>query len=179
MSGSGTIEFYKKTDPYYEFSNFYMHKKLNLLIDEQQWLNIEQYFQSQKFYNTDYYNIIKSTDSPMKATILGRQKIRGGYAGNWVVNKLSDTRTLNEVIALYQHIKIRDDWEIVKDDIMFNALKVKFSDSNPLLKKLLLDTEHKKIIEASPRDSYWGWGADHKGQNKLGLFLEKTRDNIL
>lgn len=31
---------------------------------------------------------------------------------------------------------------------------------------------------SSPYDSYWGWGKDHKGQNRLGHLLMSVRDSI-
>ncbi len=142
---SAHIEFYEKTTPYYEFSNFYMSPKMIIAIDEFSWISTEQYFQAAKFYkpeskrHMEYFNIIQSTDSPMKCMLVARQKKKGGYAGKWLVNKLTDKRTLNEVIEKYQDLAIREDWDDVRVDVMYTALVAKFT-QNEYLKKLLKET---------------------------------------
>jgi ribA/ribD-fused uncharacterized protein len=179
-SATMSIEFYEKTAPYYEFSNFYMSPKMNIQIDGKSWISTEQYFQAAKFYmpeserHMEYFNIIQSTDSPMKCMYVARQKKKGGYAGKWVVNKLTDKRTLNDVIEKYQDLAIRADWDDVRNDVMYLALTAKFT-QNENLKKLLKDTGDAEIIEASPRDDYWGWGKNKDGQNMLGKLLMKCR----
>lgn len=177
------VLFYQSTKDFYEFSNFYSKLK-SLHIDGKDWLSTEQYFQAQKFNVPDnarsmeYFNIIHKTDSPMKTAILGRQKKRPGYAGNWLINKgQGDTRTLNEVIDAYPDVRLRADWDQVKDDIMYKALHAKFTQNAHLL-EVLLGTGDKEIIEASPRDAYWGWGKDQKGVNMLGKLLMKLRDEL-
>jgi len=56
------IEFYSPKSPYYEFSNFYTKKPID--IDNDLWLNVEHYFQAQKFIDyPEYYKIIKPCDS--------------------------------------------------------------------------------------------------------------------
>lgn len=56
------IEFYSPKSPYYEFSNFYTKKPID--IDNYLWLNVEHYFQAQKFIDyPEYYAIIQSCDS--------------------------------------------------------------------------------------------------------------------
>jgi ribA/ribD-fused uncharacterized protein len=49
---------------------------------------------------------------------------------------------------------------------------------NDDLKKLLKETCNRNIVEASNRDSYWGWGRDKKGKNMLGLILEEVRGEL-
>ena len=174
------IHFYEKTKPFYEFSNFYTNPKECIIIDDELWINTEQYFQANKFYIPDspqhmeYYNVIKSTDSPMKAVCLGRQKLSGRFAGNWVVNRATDKRTLGEAIEQYKHLSIRPDWEQVKIRDMLHGLMCKFSQSESL-GKLLLQTGDADIVEASPRDAFWGWGKDQQGENMLGKLLVDVR----
>jgi N-glycosidase YbiA len=178
------ILFYNSNELYYEFSNFYTNKHMKLTIDGQEWQNTEQYFQAQKFYvpgsqrHMEYYDIIKACDSPMKTMILGRQRLKGGYAGKWIVNKKTDARTMNEAIRLYSDVRMREDWDAVKDDVMYKALMVKFGVANPALHKILMDTGSLEIIEASPRDAYWGWGKDKKGLNMLGKLLVQVREHL-
>ena len=67
---------------------------------------------------------------------------------------------------------------------MKKALQAKFT-QDQTLKTLLLETGDSEIIEASPRDSYWGalalgsaTGPDKNGLNKLGKLLMEIRMEI-
>lgn len=82
---------------------------------------------------------------------------------------------LNPIIEAYQDVKIRSDWEAVKDNIMLQVVYAKFT-QHPALTQMLLSTGDSKLIEASPTDYYWGEGKDGSGQNKLGLILQLVRD---
>lgn len=46
---------------------------------------------------------------------------------------------------------------------------------NGKLRDLLLSTNSKNLIEASPYDYYWGCGNDGSGQNRLGKLLMELR----
>ena len=116
--------------------------------------SVEHYFQSSKFTNQTYADLIIETNTPHKAFILGKQKKKGGYAGKWCVNK-DNNLTLNDAIDKYKDNSfVKENWENIKNDIMYIGLKQKFI-QNDKLKKLLLDTNNKNIIENSPRDYYW------------------------
>lgn len=175
-----TIPFYEKKAPYFEFSNFYIKE---FELDNEKWLSVEHYFQAQKFYIPDskdhieYMNIIKLANTPMKTKILGSQKKSGGYASKWVVNKDTFNKTLNETIDKYKHVKIRSDWDNIRIDVMRKALLAKFS-QHESLKNLLLKTNNATIIEASPRDYFWGIGKDNSGQNWLGKLLMEIRAHL-
>jgi ribA/ribD-fused uncharacterized protein len=60
---------------------------------------------------------------------------------------------------------------------MEQAVTAKF-EQNPALRALLLATGDAPLVEASPRDSYWGAGADGKGQNQLGQILQRVRATL-
>ena len=68
----------------------------------------------------------------------------------------------------------RSDWESVKDDVMLKALHMKFGQHEKLRRKLL-ETEEKKLIEHTSNDSYWGDGGDGSGRNMLGKLLMQVR----
>ena len=174
------ISFYDPKDSYYEFSNFYKHK---LDIHGFLWSCVEHYFQAAKFYiptsdrHMEYFNIIQQADSPTKIFMLGRQKKKGGYASKWIVNKKTNTNKVNDIIDKYDTLKIRDDWDDIKLNIMKEALIAKFT-QNQKLKTLLLNTNNASIIEDSPRDSYWGIGKDKNGENMLGKLLMEVREEL-
>jgi ribA/ribD-fused uncharacterized protein len=169
------VLFYKKGSPNYEFSNFY--ENLQITVNGVGYKTAEHLFQASKFMNErkgeskedridrlQYIKLIGSQSTPGKAFVLARQKTGGGY--KWRTD-------MNPVITAYQHISIRDDWDSVKDDVMYRILKVKFSDSR--LKTLLLNTGDRNIVEDSPRDAYWGRGKNWEGKNMLGKLLMKLR----
>jgi ribA/ribD-fused uncharacterized protein len=164
-----TILFYKKKDDYYEFSNYYISK---IQWDGKTYPSSEHLFQALKFINDnkdnrsmEYANIIRQQSTPNKSRILAIQKTGGGY--KWRTD-------LNPLIVKYQDVKIRSDWDKVKDKVMEEVLMSKFS-QNEQLKNLLLNTGDKLIVENSPRDYYWGIGKHENGKNVLGKLLMKTR----
>lgn len=73
--------------------------------------------------------------------------------------------------------KARTDWEDVKIDFMYDICWHKLQQHPYVYEKLLL-TEDVMIVEDSPKDSFWGWGADRKGRNELGKVWMRLRDEI-
>lgn len=112
------------------------------------WPTVEHYFQAQKFSDPDYRERIRRTSTPREARALGQSRT----------------------------VPIRTDWESVREEIMFEALRLKFQ--RPELKALLLGTGARPLVEASPFDHFWGIGQDGSGQNRLGRLLEKLRQQL-
>lgn len=144
------IYFYSEKDQYGEFSNFYSSP---FIINGIRYPTVEHYFQAQKFLgpsatprSMEYAQIIISQNTPNKTKVLANQKIKGGY--KWV-------QDLNDIIRNYSDVKIRPDWENVKDNIMRKGSIHKFW-QNPNLLKILLSTDDKMLAEHTPRDKYWG-----------------------
>lgn len=80
-------------------------------------------------------------------------------------------------IAYKNKDKQREDWDEVKIDIMEKLIRAKL-EQNPYVKKKLLDTKDYLIVEDSPKDDFWGWGEDRKGENQLGKLWMKLRDEL-
>ena len=57
---------------------------------------------------------------------------------------------------------------------MLKALRLKFK-THPDLRAKLLETGSSKLVEHTPRDSYWGDGGNGSGKNRLGVLLMKVR----
>ena len=49
-------------------------------------------------------------------------------------------------------------------------------EQNPYVLKKLLETKEYTIVEDSPKDNYWGWGINRKGENHLGKIWMKLRE---
>lgn len=76
-----------------------------------------------------------------------------------------------------RHVQLRPDWEEVKDTVMLEIVRAKFTQNQGLAEKLL-DTGDAELIEGNYwKDFYWGvcYG---KGQNKLGKILMQVRREI-
>lgn len=61
----------------------------------------------------------------------------------------------------------RADWDDVKVDIMREILRAKV-EQHEYVRRKLLATADRELIEDSWRDDFWGWGPDRDGQNMLG-----------
>lgn len=69
-----------------------------------------------------------------------------------------------------------ENWEEVKDAVMYKGLLAKF-DQNPDLKQKLLETGMSRLVEDSQVDPYWG-GVLPNSRNKLGEFLMEIRRSL-
>lgn len=150
-NGSTTICFYKSSQPYYEFTNFY---PAPITIDNKTYSTSEHYFQSQKFASTNntIAENIRHTLTPREAFDIANDQQNKQF--------------------------IRSDWHSgYKDKAMKQALKAKFT-QHANLKQLLLNTNTKKLVEHTTNDNYWGDNGDGTGQNKLGQFLMEIRDKL-
>lgn len=72
---------------------------------------------------------------------------------------------------------MREDWDDIKDAVMYEAVFQKFT-THKELRDLLLSTGDKDIIENSPTDYYWGCGIDGWGENRLGKILVQVREEL-
>lgn len=74
-------------------------------------------------------------------------------------------------------VKLRKDWDKVKDYFMYEIVEAKFN-QNKDLKQKLLDTKNIILIEGNTwNDVYWGI-CKNIGQNKLGKILMRVREEL-
>jgi len=158
--------FYEKAAPYYEFTNFFQRidgEPLFITPNGKQWFTSEHYFQAQKFPNA----VINTPYGPKNI----HEEIRLTPTA-YDVFTLANART-----GTYKQY-IDPNWNKRSLDVMRDALYLKFS-QNPELKKLLLETGNRYLIEnAGAKDDFWGNGADGNGQNWLGKLLMETRSRL-
>lgn len=104
--------------------------------------------------------------------------------------KIMSTDNPREQKALGRKVQNFDvhEWDSKARDIVFNGNYAKFS-QNEKMKKQLLNTGDKILVEASPYDKIWGVGMDvyhpdiedetrWKGKNWLGQVLMAVRNGI-
>jgi len=76
-----------------------------------------------------------------------------------------------------RNVLLRNDWEDVKDEVMYQCVKDKFT-RNQDLKQKLIDTGNEELIEGNTwNDTYWGV-CRGRGKNMLGKILMRVRDEI-
>lgn len=73
--------------------------------------------------------------------------------------------------------KRASDWDNRKLLVMGALLREKVK-QHPYVMKKLMETGSYLIVEDSPKDDFWGIGADRKGENYLGKLWMKIRDDI-
>ncbi|CAO2837513.1 unnamed protein product [Amaranthus hypochondriacus] len=155
---SSIISFYKTWDPYGSFSNF-SHHPIQMPDEDGNyftWSSVEHYYQAHKFYGVQdpvarkCFEAIKSAKSPEEAARIGRKTQR----------RRPDL--------------VRPDWETAKIDVMYRALKCKFS-IYPHLNSMLVSTVGSILVEGSPHDLFWGGGREGEGLNYLGRLLMQLR----
>jgi len=71
----------------------------------------------------------------------------------------------------------RSDWDEVKVAIMKNILIAKVN-QHEYVKRKLLATGTRQLIEDSWRDTFWGWGPEKIGRNQLGKLWMEIRKEI-
>lgn len=73
--------------------------------------------------------------------------------------------------------KWRKDWRSVRIGIMKEIL-IEKANQHPYIKKKLLETGDREIIEDSWRDSFWGWGPNKDGENHMGKLWMEIREGF-
>lgn len=71
----------------------------------------------------------------------------------------------------------RSDWDDVKVGIMRDILRAKAAQHEYVRRKLLA-TGDRELVEDSWRDDFWGWGPNRDGQNMLGKLWMEVRAEI-
>eukprot|EP00026_Physarum_polycephalum_P017725 Phypoly_transcript_19048.p1 GENE.Phypoly_transcript_19048~~Phypoly_transcript_19048.p1 ORF type:complete len:125 (+),score=16.00 Phypoly_transcript_19048:307-681(+) len=116
----------------------------------------------------EYAELIRTASTPYKAKWLANQYVGGKYT--W-------QKQSSEIVKKYQHlVKPREDWGIVRNEIMLLCLRAKFN-QNPHCYDVLRKTQDAQLVEHS-KDTYWGDGLDGSGKNFLGKLLMQVREEL-
>lgn len=133
-----------------EYGCFSNFARFGFFDSKERWYpTSEHFYQAFKHYGSDRFELVRNAQSPKQAAILGRD----------------------------HNFFMRADWELVKVHVMMAALRFKFK-ANPHIRNKLIETRNELLIEASPKDRFWGWGPDHNGYNMLGQLLMILREEF-
>ena len=132
-----------------EYGCFSNFSRHAVFLKGKRWPTSEHYFQAQKFAGTEHEEAVRVCKKPSEAAAMGRSR----------------------------KLPLRRDWESVKDQIMLEAVRAKFTQHDDL-KATLLGTGDAKLVEHTANDSYWGDGGDGSGKNRLGQLLMQVREEL-
>lgn len=139
------VYFYKKGEPFEEFSNFH---EAAIELDGKVWPRSEHYFQAQKFPN----------DPELQEQIRAEQSARKIFA-----------------IARARKPERRVDWDKIKTAVMVCAVRAKVEQHKDIKELLLATENRVIVENAGKHDAWWGAGIDGTGQNMLGRVLMYVR----
>lgn len=96
-----------------------------------------------------------------------------------IKEKVRDSRSGYEakMIAVENAKKVIPNWHEIKVEVMERILRKKL-EQHPHIKKKLIETGDREIIEASPSDDFWGWGPNKDGHNHHEKIWMKLRDEL-
>jgi hypothetical protein len=115
------------------------------------------------YNNTKYFSYIFSNDFPIDLEISGLGNFKNAeVAYNTIKKKVIIEHTNNE-------------WDIIKEDIMYTILFYTFN-QHPVLSNKLLKTGLRPIIMIS-NDNFWGQ-QQKSGKNIMGKMLVKLREDL-
>ncbi|AWM37400.1 Swarming motility protein YbiA [Gemmata obscuriglobus] len=132
-----------------EYGCFSNFSRHPVFLRGKRWPTTEHFFQAMKFEGTEHEEQVRLAKRPMDAASMGRDRKR----------------------------PLRRDWESVKERIMMDGLRAKFTQHEEL-KAVLLGTGDATLVEQTANDSYWGDGGDGSGKNRLGYLLMRLREEL-
>jgi ribA/ribD-fused uncharacterized protein len=93
--------------------------------------------------------------------------------------EIATARSAHEARLLGQEHKAqrRSDWSNTKVQVMEDIFRAKLA-QHVYVKEKLLASGSREIIKNVPDDSFWGWGADHAGENRMGKLWMQLRDEL-
>ncbi len=176
------ILFYSAGGPYGCFSNFSRHP---VEIYGHLWKTSEAAFQAMKFWphRPDLVNSVFEAATPAEAARLGRERSLP-LRVDW------DSTPQGDMVGRIPRIIQPDDkisrpgveaeplFARTKDIFMLEVCLAKFQ-QNTEQERVLLGTSTEPLVEDATHDPYWGWGASHVGENKLGRILMVVRSLLV
>lgn len=132
-----------------EYGGFSNFSRHPVKLKGETWPTSEHYFQAMKFEGTRHESEVRKAEGPKACAEMGRDRKR----------------------------PLRADWEQVKDDIMREVVRAKFT-QHKSLKETLLATGDAILVEHTTNDRYWGDGGDGTGKNMLGKILMEIREEL-
>lgn len=147
------VRFFSSSKAYGELSNFYTTRPYQFKDGHRQFRSMEQYFTKRKQEFLE--------------------------PGNLDVSREIMYASAGQCKAIGRKLKYDPAWDDgASIAAMEEGLLLKFG-ASAVLRKLLVDTYPRRLIEENPRDEIWGAGANGNGKNQLGKLLAKVRKQFI
>jgi ribA/ribD-fused uncharacterized protein len=104
------------------------------------------------------------------------EKFRDHPAAQLRIQQAPSSHIAFQIAQVSKHLA-RPDWDTVRVDIMERILWAKV-DQHEYVRRKLLETGNRILVEDSWRDSFWGWGENRQGRNELGNLWMKIRTKM-
>lgn len=142
------------------------------------------------FYEQDFY--VLSNFSAFSILWAGKRFPTSEHLYHWlrfgifttpiakaIATAIMEAPSAHEAFKIAQEFKPhqREDWNEVKVDRMRDILRAKASQHEYVRRKLLA-TGDRELVENSWRDDFWGWGPNRDGQNMLGKLWMEVRAEL-
>jgi len=138
------------------------------------------------FYEQDYY--VLSNFSAFNVNVFGHDFQTAEHAYHWrkfagthdiAANAIRHTRSAHDAFKLAETYREKrwKGWDVVKASVMREIIRAKAAQHEYVRRKLLA-TGDRELVENSWRDSYWGWGPNRDGQNMLGKLWMELRAEL-
>jgi len=138
------------------------------------------------FYEQDFY--VLSNFSAFAVFIWGADFATSEHAYHWrkfsttdrvTADLVRNARSAHDAFKLAEQNRSlrRKDWDAVKVDIMREIIRAKATQHEYVRRKLMA-TGHRELVENSWRDDFWGWGPNRDGKNMLGKLWMEVRAEL-
>ena len=137
------------------------------------------------FYEREFYPL--SNFSAFRLAWAGHDFDTSEAAYHWekfphmplVRQDIMAARSAHEAFKIAEAFKDRrrSDWDVIKCDRMLSILFEKVG-QHEYVRRKLLETGDRYLVEDSWRDAFWGWGPNKNGQNMLGKLWMRVRQEI-
>ena len=136
--------------------------------------NIISYFKNENYFMSNFFEASVSYEGKVyrNAEAAYQAQKDPARAGEFIMLKGNDAKALGSKVTL------RQDWEEIKVQVMYEVVEAKFTQNRNLMQKLI-QTGNAELVHGNiHRDTFWGiYGG--KGENMLGKILMEIRDEQL
>ena len=138
------------------------------------------------FYNREFFCLDNFSSFAIMYNGESYPTIEHAYqAGKFAKHHPKIAAQIRVAISAYESKKIAErnankkdpEFDNFKVALMEELLRLKLA-QHPYVKTKLLETGDYPICEDSPKDTFWGIGADKKGRNELGKLWMKLREEL-
>jgi ribA/ribD-fused uncharacterized protein len=136
------------------------------------------------FYENDFYPLSNFSAFTLQWKGLKFDTSEAAYhwekfTGHVIQSRILSAPSAHEAFKTAENFRYlcRPDWDNVKVGIMKDILRAK-AKQHEYVRRKLLETGDRELIEDSWRDGFWGWGPNKDGQNMLGKLWMEIREEL-